>query len=398
MLSLLASFAACDNWAVIYCGSNQFYNYRHTADSYYMYYLINKVNDIPAEKIILMCYDDIVDCSSNPFKGQIFRSLDHLNVYPGKDRISYTGKQCTAENFYKVLTGDNSAGPALQSTTSDNVMVFFDNHGGDGILGVPEGCGPYIYANDLQATFQKMYDNGLYNYCFFPITACYAGSVAKVVAGVPKLYMMTAANDHESSYADMWDSSLSQYLTSEFSAVSQLYWQAHPHDTLGSSFDPIVAGVKQSHVCEYGDTTLKDMKISDFFGNPQNGVHPKVLPKAFSLLHAKETEARLTTSQYMAASKSASMQLRAAFEMNLEKQASAKVDAVISGLRLKFQPNEDAIDSEIKNWDAYKQVLGHMQKSFKYLGESFYSKTFFFANLCNQFKAEEIVNEINKLI
>ena len=44
MFALFASLALCDNWAVIFTGSNQFYNYRHTADSYYMYYLINKVN------------------------------------------------------------------------------------------------------------------------------------------------------------------------------------------------------------------------------------------------------------------------------------------------------------------------------------------------------------------
>ena len=398
MLSLLATFASCDNWAVIYCGSNQFYNYRHTADSYYMYHLINEVNDIPAEKIILMCYDDIVDCASNPFKGQIFRSLDHLNVYPGKDKIAYTGKKTTAANFYKVLTGDNSEGAALQSTSNDNVMVFFDNHGGSGILGVPDGCGDYIYANDLKATFQKMYDNGLYKNCFFPITACYAGSVAKVVAGVPKLYIMTASNDHESSYADIWDSTLGQYLTSEFSAVSQIYWQQHPQDTLGSTFDPIVAGVKQSHVMEYGDTTLKELKVSDFFGNPRNTVQSKKQAMVFSLLHAKETEARVTAASYLTASNSISSQLSGAFQMNLEKQASDKVDAVINGLRLKFQPKENSLDNEIKNWDCYKQVLRHMQKSFNYLGESFYAKTFFFSNLCNQFKAEEIVAEINKLI
>jgi legumain len=396
MLSLLASFARCDNWAVIYCGSNQFYNYRHTADSYYMYYLINQVNDIPSEKIILMCYDDIVDCASNPFKGQIFRSLDHVNVYPGKDKIAYSGKATTAENFYKVLTGDNSAGPALQSTSNDNVMIFFDNHGGEGLLGVPDGCGDYIYADDLKSKLQTMYDKGLYKNCFFPITACYSGSVAKVLDGVPKLYIMTASNDHESSYADIWDSSIQQYLTSEFSAVSQLYWQSHPHDTLGSSFQPIVDGVKESHVCEFGDLSLKELKISDFFGNPRNAIRSKPQPKTFSLLHAKETEARLTSASYKAASSTVSAQLSAAFETNLEKQASAKVDAVIDGLRLKFAP-KDAFNGQ-KNWDCYKQVLRHMQKSFNYLGESFYAKTFFFSNLCNQYKAEEIIAEINKLI
>ena len=395
MFALFASLALCDNWAVIFTGSNQFYNYRHTADSYYMYYLINKVNDIPEDNIILMCYDDIVDSAENPFRGQIFRSLDHLNIYPGKSALSYTGSKVTAANFYKVLTGDSSNGKALASTSEDNVMIFFDNHGGSGILGVPDGCGGYIYADDLQEALTTMYNNKLYKNCFFPITACYAGSVAEVIS-VPKLYIMTAANNHESSYADMWDASLGQYLTSEFSAVSQLYWQAHPTDTLGSSFQPIVDGVKYSHVCEYGDTSIKDLLISDFFGKPRNTVSPKPLPKIRSILNAKETEARLTACSYLQASKTASKQLQGAFQAQLEKVASAKVDAVIEGLKAKFQPKDNA--NAVMNWACYKKVLGHMQQSFNYLGESFYAKTFFFSNLCKQYDADVIIAEINKLI
>jgi legumain len=397
MFALFAAFARCDTWAVIFCGSNQYYNYRHTADSYYMYYLLNHINNVPEENIILMCYDDIVDSASNPFKGQIFRSLDHVNVYPGKDKIAYTGKQVTAKNFYNVLLGDTSAGPALKSTSNDNLMVFYDNHGGSGIFGVPEGCGAYIYANDLKKVFEQMYEKGMYKNCFFPITACYAGSVALVLEGVPKLYLMTAAHDKESSYADIWDPALRQYLTSEFSTISQLYWQAHPYDTLGSSLKPITDGVKKSHVTEYGDKSIKELQICEFFGKPRNAEQPRVLPKPFSLFQAKETEARMKSAEYKAASNTLSAQLEAAMEMNLEKQASAKVDAVIEGLRQKFQPTENAVH-EIKDWDCYKQVLGHMQKSFNYLGESFYAKTFFFSNLCNQFKAEEIIAEINKLI
>jgi len=397
MFSLLLSLARSEIWGVIFCGSNQFYNYRHTADSYYMYYLMNHINDVPSNRIILMCYDDIVDAAQNPFKGQIFRSLDHVNVYPGKEKISYTGKKVTAANFYKVLSGDDSEGPALKSTSNDNVMIFYDNHGGSGIFGVPSGCGPYIYAKDLKEVIQKMYDDGKYKNCFFPVTACYAGSVALILQDIPKLYLMTAAHDKESSYADIYDPELKQYLTSEFSTISQLYWQAHPYDTLGSSLKPIQDGVKKSHVTEYGDKSVKDLKIHEFFGKPRNSVQSKVLPKPVSLLYAKETEARIKAAEYRLASKSLNSQLEAQMEINLEKQASLKVDAVIEGLRQKFQPTENEVH-EIKDWDCYKQVLGHMQKSFSHLGESFYAKTFFFSNLCNQFKAEEIIAEINKLI
>jgi legumain len=361
-----------------------------------MYYLINQENDIPAEKIILMTYDDIVNSASNPFQGQIFRSLDHKNIYPGAAALSYSGKQVTAENFYKVLTGDSSAGRALQSTSNDNVMVFFDNHGGSGILGVPEGNGDYIYADDLKNAFQKMHDNGLYKNCFFPITACYSASVAQVVDGVPNLYMMTASNDHESSMACLYDSSLQTYLSSEFSLVSQTYWESNPTAVLGDTFQPIVDGVKESHVCEYGDTSVKQCKVNDFFGNPRNGVRRNKIASTFKLLKAKETEARLSILSIKSTTSKVA-KLTATIESAIEKRASDKVDAVIAGLRSKFQPKESN-SVTISDWANYKAVLRHMQKSFNYLGESFYAKTFFFANLANQYKAEEIIAEINKLI
>lgn len=390
MLSLLTSLASCDTWAVIFCGSRDFYNYRHTADSYYMYHLIAEVNNLDKDKIILMCYDDIVNDAENPFKGQIFRSLDHLNVYPGRANVKYTAGKVTATNFYKVLTGDNSQGPALQSTANDNVMIFFDNHGGDGILGVPDGCGDYIYANDLKQTLQTMHDKGMYKNCFFPITACYAGSVAKVVAGVPKLYMMTAANDHESSYADIWDDSLGEYLTSEFSAVSQLYWQAHPTCTIGDSFEPIKNGVKQSHVMEYGDTSLKTLPVSLFLGTPNKVSENVVAPLSRGVLHAKETEAKLS---------SLSMKknnVKAILFAELEKASTKKMEALIDSLTKEFKPLPANGAVDIKDWDNYKAVLRHLQKSVSHLGESFYAQTFFFANLANQVKAEEIIKAINK--
>lgn len=393
MLPLLASIARCDTWAVIFTGSNEFYNYRHTADSYYMYHLITEVNNLPKDKVILMCYDDIVNDAENPFKGQIFRSLDHVNIYPGRSNIQYTGTKVNAANFYKVLTGDNSAGPALQSTKDDYVMVFFDNHGGDGILGVPDGCGDYIYADDLKRTFQTMYDKGLYKECFFPITACFAGSVAKVVAGVPKLYMMTASNDHESSYAAIWDDSIQQYLTSEFSAVSQLYWQNHPTCTIGESFQPIKDGVKESHVMEYGDVSLKTRPVSLFLGTPKKSTNTLASP-SLGAIKAKETEAKIASLSYK--KKSDKAKIQAVFRSELEKAADKRVDAIIDFLNKELKPVPCNGPSEIKNWDNYKAVIRHMQKTFTHLGESFYAKTFFFSNLANQFKAEEIISVINK--
>ncbi|OHT01175.1 hypothetical protein TRFO_32117 [Tritrichomonas foetus] len=189
MFSLFLALVACDNWAVIFTGSSDYGNYRHTADSFYQYYLLVE-GGIPKDHIILMNYNDWSYARYNPFPGQIFRNLEHdPNVYPGGDSIDYKECQVTAKNFYNVLKGDTVNGRALQSNENDNVFVFFDDHGGDGVLGVPEPCGFDIYADELAEALQYMYDNKMYKKLFFPITACYAGSVARVLDGIPNLYI-----------------------------------------------------------------------------------------------------------------------------------------------------------------------------------------------------------------
>ena len=378
-LSFLLTAAICDNWAVIYTGSRSFGNYRHTADSFYQYHLLIQ-NGFDKEKIILMNYDDIVDSYSNKFKGHIYRTLTHVpDVYPGSANIDYTGKTVTAANFYKVLTGDATAGgKVLKSTENDNVFVFFDDHGGNGILGVPEGCGGYIYANDLKKTFKTMADKKMFGKLFFPITACYAGSVAKYLDDIPNMYVMTASNDHESSWGDLYDNSLGTCLTSEYSLIKDQFQEQYPEGTLEEMFKYCVANVKQSHVCEYGDKSLKTMKISDFVLHAPTA--KKSVNKASSIIKIDETRGIIEQAKLASVNKAYFNVLSTA-----EKISSHQVDSIINNLKAKFMPvDADLTEStEIKDWDAYKKVLTAMQEKVQNLGESFYAKTFFFSNLIN---------------
>lgn len=389
MFSLLTSSVACENWAVIFTGSNQFYNYRHTADSYYQYQVL-KAGGYPDNRIIMMCYDDIVTSSENPFKGQIFRELDHTNVYPGRENIDYFGTTVTAANWYKVLTGDSSAGVALQSTANDDVFVFFDDHGGSGILGVPDGCGDYIYADDLKNALQTMHDKKLYQTCFFPITACYAGSVAQELNDIPNLYIWTASGIDESSYAVMWDDSIDEYLSSEFSYVFSHYQQDHCETTLGDAFPDVRDGVKQSHVMKFGDTALEFYPLSKWVGK-QNGVKKPERPLTRVL--ADEVEAKLST-----LSMKKGPEAKAAFAA--EKAAAERIENLCDSLKRMFCGNSIAdltkTPSSI-NWNAYKKVIRTIQAKTPHMPEAFWRQTPFLANLCNIAEADKIVSAINRI-
>lgn len=114
-------------------------------------------NGIARENIIHLAYDDVANARANPFPGQLFNKPTEagtpgVNVYD-KTEIDYSGADVTAQNFYNVLLGDDSNGPALKSDENSKVFVYYADHGGAGILGVPTGNGAYIYADQLDATF-----------------------------------------------------------------------------------------------------------------------------------------------------------------------------------------------------------------------------------------------------
>ena len=397
MLTLLCALASCDQWAVIFTGSRSFDNYRHTADSFYQYYLLKK-GGLSEDHIILMNYDDLATSSLNPFQGQVFRNLDHNpNVYPGSDKIDYKGRDVNAENWYKVLKGDSTAGgKVLQSTSDDYVYIFFDDHGGDGILGVPDGCGPFIYADDLAKVVKEMKEKNMFKKCFFPVTACYAGSVFRVVgADIQDVYIMTASAEAESSYAVVYDTSVGAYLSSEFSLIKDQFYEENPEGTLEEMFKYCVGYVTMSHVKEYGDTSFKDMPVSTWIGKLEK--NPRNIGRQ-AMMRASETEATKKQIEIQAMGK----KISAARKVQLfsEKASEMLLDNIIGHLKGKFV-KDNSVDftkpCEKMNWAGYKKVLGTLQKNIGHLGESFWAKTFFFSNLCSMVDADAIVAEIEKL-
>lgn len=164
---LAVSLAYADNWAVLVAGSNTFSNYRHQSDIFRTYkILIN--NGFDPTKIITMAYDDIATDKQNPFPGKVFNEPDGPDVYIGTKNIDYKGKDVTADNFYAVLEGDSTktgGKKVLKSTTDDNVFIFFNDHGGSGLICFP--VGPYCYANDLNTHLKSMHTKGLYKVYLF---------------------------------------------------------------------------------------------------------------------------------------------------------------------------------------------------------------------------------------
>ena len=169
----LAAYAAADasnHWAVIMAGSNTYGNYRHQADSHHAVQIMMN-NGIPRENIIHLAYNDIANNSRNPYPGQLFNKpmsstaqadIDAANVYT-EDQIDYTGTAVNKENFFNVLLGDDSNGPALKSDKDSKVFVYFVDHGGAGLIYTPQGSSDWIYADELDDVLQQMSDNKMFD-------------------------------------------------------------------------------------------------------------------------------------------------------------------------------------------------------------------------------------------
>ena len=163
-------------------------------------YQIMRAGGIPAENIITMMYNDVPLAKANPFPGELYNRPgdDSPDVYDGVV-VDYEGEDVNVENLLKVLVGDESTGKkVLNSTAEDNVFLFYSNHGGPDILGMPTAG--YLYSKDLLDAIQTMHEKQMYNKFVLYVEACYSGSMFLNLPEDLNVVAVTAANDQESRW------------------------------------------------------------------------------------------------------------------------------------------------------------------------------------------------------
>lgn len=204
MLCALFSVTLCKhgNWAVLVAGSKG-QNYRHQADVYHAYNILIK-NGFDKDHIILFAYDDIAYHIGNPLQGEVFNKGEGEDVYQ-KVVIDYKGIDVSAQNYLNVIKGNKEtmkgigSGRVLESTDNDNVFMYFSDHGSDGLVAFPEE--DYLLADELLNALKEMRQKKMYNQLVYFMEACYSGSMFEQLPKDLNIYVTTAANADESSYA-----------------------------------------------------------------------------------------------------------------------------------------------------------------------------------------------------
>ncbi|CAB3360414.1 Hypothetical predicted protein [Cloeon dipterum] len=257
-------------WALLVAGSSGYENYRHQADICHAYQIL-RGNGIPDEQIIVMMYDDIANSNENPIKGEIINEPGGSNVYLNISK-DYTGDAVNASTFLAVLRGDKEAvtgvgsGRVLESGPHDHIFINFVDHGAPGLLAMPTDV---VYASNLLSTLQDMSAKSKFAKMVLYVEACESGSMFDgILPDDTNIFVVTAADPAESSYACYFDNFRQAYLADVFSAM----WMqdAEQEDlsraTLHHQFETVRTRTNTSHVEEYGDLNVGATFVKDFIG------------------------------------------------------------------------------------------------------------------------------------
>lgn len=271
-------------WAVLVAGSSGYGNYRHQADVCHAYQLLIK-GGVKEENIVVFMYDDIAHNELNPRPGVIINHPNGPNVYAGVSK-DYTGENVTVENLYAVLLGDKSkvkggSGKVINSKPEDTIFIYYSDHGGPGVLGMPNM--PYLYAMDFINVLKKKHAAGGYKEMVIYVEACESGSVFEGI--MPKdlnVYVTTASNAQESSWGTycpgMDPPPPPEYITCLGDLYSVAWMEdSETHNLKRETVEQQYQWVKKrtsnfnnyaigSHVMEYGDTNITAEKLYVFQG------------------------------------------------------------------------------------------------------------------------------------
>nr|CAD7569567.1 unnamed protein product [Timema californicum] len=308
-------------WALLVAGSNDYSNYRHQdpisnsaqqlfvlpssqsvlkslLDVCHAYQILHS-NGIPDDNIIVMMYDDIAYSKENPTPGVIVNYPNGTNIYQGVPK-DYTGMAVTPEVFLNVLKGNADAvknigtGRVLESGPNDHLFINFVDHGAPGLLAFPDS---ELYADTLEETLREVAKNNRFAKLanalvmlsstaedgeievrismVIYVEACESGSLFDdILTDTLNIFVTTAADPLESSYACYFDEYRQTYLGDLFSVS----WMEDTEkanllrESLHHQYEAVRHRVNTSHVEEYGNLDIGALHISDFLGFHMNGL------------------------------------------------------------------------------------------------------------------------------
>ncbi len=207
-----------DRWALLVAASTGWNNSRHQADIFAIYQRL-KMSGYDDEHIVLIAEDDVALNPVNPYPGQVFITENGDDVRAGV-KVDYRLSEVCPADLEAILTGQHSKRlpEVISADSRDNIFIFWSGHGFPGELcwgERPEG----LTTDMALGLLRSMQARGCFRKVIGFIEACYSGSVLKASEGIPGMLFFTAANENETSKADLYCHDMNTYLSNRFTRV-----------------------------------------------------------------------------------------------------------------------------------------------------------------------------------
>nr|XP_011465105.1 PREDICTED: vacuolar-processing enzyme-like [Fragaria vesca subsp. vesca] len=393
-------------WAVLVAGSMGYGNYRHQADVCHAYQIL-KNGGLKDENIIVFMYDDIANNPENPRPGVIINKPDGGDVYHGVPK-DYAGENATAANLYAVILGDKSnlsggSGKVLNSGPNDNVFIYYTDHGGPGIIGMPEG--DFVYADDLVGVLIKKHEANAYKNMVFYLEACESGSMFEGLLPTNiSIYATTASNATESSWGtycpDMdpppppeYDTCLGDLYSVSWMEDSDL--QDLRQETLEEQYQSVrwrtVNNTYGSHVTQYGNMYQSSDAVSFYLGANDNStsIESKSTQSILEVVDNRDADLLHLWHKFQRAPAGSELKQEAKRVLDEEISSRQRIDNNINQIGQlvlgdssgnSVRPGRQAL---VDDWDCFKAIVKTYEKHCGKLSNYGMKHTRVFANMCN---------------
>ncbi|MGN1375611.1 MAG: C13 family peptidase [Prevotella sp.] len=248
-------------WALLVAPSFGWINYRQQADVLNMYQIL-KSQGYDDDHIVLIMEDDIANNAANPDKGNIRVLPNGPNLYHDVT-IDYHPSSLQPSDIKKILCGEQSdrLPQVIHATANDNVFVFWSGHGEYGQMvwcDRSEG-----FTTDMMVeTAEALRAKGCYRKMGWFVEACFSASVLKGIEGTPGMMAITAADERETSKADVYNASLKIWMSNRFSSTLTEAVTANSAITIKDLYYRITTNTIGSHPRLYNQANFGNLNVT----------------------------------------------------------------------------------------------------------------------------------------
>ena len=246
-----------EKWALLVAASMGWENYRHQADVLEIYRLLKR-QGYRDDHIVMIMEDDIANNSQNPELGVVRVRPDGENLY-AEVEIDYRLSELSPADVAAILAGERSERlpEVIAASEYDNIFVFWSGHGEYGEM--LWGRNAAMKENDMRKMLESLSAKGNYRKMLWMVETCYSGSVARVSEGIPGVMFITAADENETSKADVFSNKLNVWMSNRFTSTFQDLIDKEPSISLRDLYYGLFQNTVGSHVMVYNTSFFDNL-------------------------------------------------------------------------------------------------------------------------------------------